>query len=238
VIFDQSEYVLRCEWGAHGVAQLATISDVLIVVDVLSFSTAVDIAVSNGAIVFPYGKHDSGVEDYARARSAHIAEKVRTQSGFSLSPASLRQVPSGYRLVLPSPNGAALSLAGGETVTFTACLRNAGAVARAARELGSTFAVIPAGELWADGSLRPAIEDWVGAGAVLSALPGRPSPEAAMAIAAFESLGRLCGPRLERCSSGKELIDRGFGEDVALAAELDASTTAPRLQDGGFVAQR
>jgi len=238
VIFDQAEYSLRCEWGAHGVAHLAKISDVLIVVDVLSFSTAVDIAVSNGAVVFPYGSRDGGVEDYARARSAHIAEKVRTQSGFSLSPASLRRVPSGYRLVLPSPNGAALSLAGGETVTFTACLRNASAVARAARQLGSTFAVIPAGERWPDGSLRPAIEDWIGAGAVLSALPGRPSPEAAIAIAAFESLGRLCGPMLEGCSSGKELIDRGFGEDVALAAELDASTTAPRLQDGGFVAQR
>jgi 2-phosphosulfolactate phosphatase len=236
VIFDQAEYALRCEWGAHGVWQLAKISDVLIVVDVLSFSTAVDIAVSNGAVVFPYGSRDPLVEDYARARSAHIAETARTQSGFSLSPASLRQVPSGYRLVLPSPNGGALILAGGGTVTFTACLRNAGAVARAARQFGSTFAVIPAGERWPDGSLRPSIEDWIGAGAVLSALPGRPSAEAAMAIAAFESLGKLCGPVLNGSSSGKELIDRGFGEDVALAAELDASTTAPRLQDGGFAA--
>jgi 2-phosphosulfolactate phosphatase len=243
VIFDQAEYALRCEWGPSGIQQLAKISDVLIVVDVLSFSTAVDIAVSNGAVVFPYGSRDERVDDYARARSAHIAEKVRTQSGFSLSPASLRQVPAGYRLVLPSPNGGALSLAGfravagGETAIFTACLRNAGAVARAARQIGSTFAVIPAGERWPDGSLRPAIEDWIGAGAVLAGLPGRPSPEAAMAIAAFEKLGRQCGPVLEGCSSGKELIDRGFGGDVSLAAELDASTTAPRLQDGGFVAQ-
>jgi 2-phosphosulfolactate phosphatase len=236
VIFDQSEYALRCEWGAHGVTHLAPISDVLIIVDVLSFSTAVDIAVSNGAIVFPYGSPDSGVEAYARARSAHIAEKVRTQSGYSLSPASLMQVPSGYRLVLPSPNGAALSLAAGTAVTFTACLRNATAVARAARQLGSTFAVIPAGERWPDGSLRPAIEDWIGAGAVLSGLPGPPSPEAAMAIAAFESLGKRCLPLLEKSSSGKELIGRGFHEDVALAAELDAGQTAPILQDRAFVA--
>lgn len=235
--FDQAEYALRCEWGAHGVAQLAKISDVLIVVDVLSFSTAVDIAVSNGAVVFPYGNRDDRVEDFARLRSARIADKVRTQSGLSLSPASLRRVPSGYRLVLPSPNGGALSLAGGETVTFTSCLRNAGAVARAARQFGSTFAVIPAGERWPDGSLRPSIEDWIGAGAVLARLPGRPSPEAAMAIAAFESLGKFCGPVLEGSSSGKELIGRGFGEDVSLAAQLDASTTAPRLQDGGFVGQ-
>jgi 2-phosphosulfolactate phosphatase len=57
-----------------------------------------------------------------------------------------------------------------------------------------------------------------------------------MAIAAFESLGKLCGSILTGCSSGKELIDRGFSEDVALAAEFDTSSTAPRLQDGGFVA--
>jgi 2-phosphosulfolactate phosphatase len=63
VIFDQAEYALRCEWGASGVRQLAAISDVLIVVDVLSFSTAVDIAVSNGAIVFPYGSRDERVEE-------------------------------------------------------------------------------------------------------------------------------------------------------------------------------
>jgi 2-phosphosulfolactate phosphatase len=238
VIFNQAEYALRCEWGTHGVEQLAKISDVLIVVDVLSFSTAVDIAVSNGAIVFPYGNRDGQMEEYARVRMARIAEKVRTQSGFSLSPASLRQVPRGYRLVLPSPNGGALSLAGDETVTFTACLRNAGAVARAALQYGSTFAVIPAGERWPDGSLRPAIEDWIGAGAVLAQLPGRPSPEAAAAIAAFESA--KCGTglglsyMLRGSSSGKELIDRGFGEDVAMAAEIDVSDTAPRLQDGGF----
>src|SRR5690349_13666093 len=89
MIFDQSEFALRCEWGAQGVAELAPISDVMIVVDVLSFSTAVDIAVSRGAIVYPYGQRDDRLDEYARARSAEISEKIRTHSGFSLSPASL-----------------------------------------------------------------------------------------------------------------------------------------------------
>src|SRR6185295_16412121 len=75
VIFDQSGYALRCEWGAHGVAQLSPVSDVLIIVDVLSFSTAVDIALANGAIIFPYGNRDHRIEEYARARSAQVAEK-------------------------------------------------------------------------------------------------------------------------------------------------------------------
>lgn len=222
MIFSQAEYDLRCEWGAHGVAQLALERRVAIVVDVLSFSTAVDIAVTNGAIVVP--------------RPAHAGESVRTRSGYSLSPASLLEVPAGYRLELPSPNGAALSLAAAAAgaATFTACLRNAGAVARAARQLGPPFAVIPAGERWPDGSLRPALEDWIAAGAVLSGLPGRPSPEAEAAIAAYASLRHLCGPLLHGCSSGKELIARGFVEDVGLAGELDVSSMAPLLRDGAF----
>ncbi len=235
MIFDQAEYALRCEWGPAGVAQLAAISDVLIVVDVLSFSTAVDIAVSRGANVFPYGPRDDRLDEFARAHCASIAGKLRTQSGFSLSPVSLRNVPAGYRLVLPSPNGGTLCGSGGERVIFTACLRNAGAVARAARKCGSTFAVIPAGERWPDGSLRPAIEDWIGAGAVLAGLPDTRSPESALAIAAFEHLGVRCDSVLAACSSGKELIARGLEDDVALAAALDASDIAPLLREGCFV---
>jgi 2-phosphosulfolactate phosphatase len=32
---DQSEFDVRCEWGEHGVAALAPISDVVNVIDVL-----------------------------------------------------------------------------------------------------------------------------------------------------------------------------------------------------------
>lgn len=54
MIFDQAEFDLRCEWGEQGVAQLSAISDVIVIVDVLSFSTCVEIATSKGATVFPY----------------------------------------------------------------------------------------------------------------------------------------------------------------------------------------
>ena len=54
MIFDQSKFELRCEWGFQGLAQLASISDVVIIVDILSFSTSVEIATNNGAIIFPY----------------------------------------------------------------------------------------------------------------------------------------------------------------------------------------
>lgn len=223
-------------------AQLAPNSDIVIIVDVFSFSTAVDVAVSNGAVVLPYGAPDNALADYARLRHAHLAQEIRSHGGYSLSPASLTGIEARYRLVLPSPNGGALSRDTGllarknslRPVTFTACLRNATAVARAANDCGGTVTVIPAGERWPDGSLRPSLEDWLGAGAVLAALRGRLSPEASAAVAAFEELRKDLARALGDCYSGRELLERGFARDVQLAAQLDVSASVPLLHDGAY----
>jgi 2-phosphosulfolactate phosphatase len=233
VTFDQSGYDLRCEWGLAGVDTLAAISDVVIVVDVLSFSTAVDIAVANGASVLPYRWRDEMAAGFAASKGAALASRTDA-GGYSLSPSSLQAIPRGTALVLPSPNGSTLSLRATGTV-FTACLRNAGAVAARARECGSQIAVIPAGERWSDGSLRPALEDLIGAGAVLDGLPGRLSPEAEAAVAAFDRFRHSLPDVLLRCSSGKELVERGLARDVELAADYGASSTVPMLKEDRFV---
>jgi 2-phosphosulfolactate phosphatase len=235
VTFDQAEFEVRCEWGAHGLRQLGPISDVIVVVDVLSFTTAVDIATARGGVVFPYPFKDESAAAYADSVNAKLASADRS-SGFSLSPTSLRRLPSGYRLVLPSPNGAALSFAADHGIVLAACLRNASAVARAATRLGSTVAVIPAGETWPTGELRPCLEDWVGAGAVISALSGSRSPEASLAAAAFDHFRDGLAQALRETASGKELIERDFGPDVDLAAQLNVSESVPRLVNRAFVA--
>ena len=138
--------------------------------------------------------------------------------------------------MLPSPNGAALALraAATDAVVLTGCLRNASAVASAAAALGETFNVCPAGERWPDGSLRMAVEDWLASGAILRRLPGTRSPEAAAAIASFEAGQHAIEELLTASASGRELIDRGFAIDVALAAAVDGSGHAPRLENGAF----
>ncbi|MBD2095768.1 2-phosphosulfolactate phosphatase [Trichocoleus sp. FACHB-591] len=221
--FSQSNFEIRCEWGVRGVEQLAPISDVVIIVDVLSFSTCVEIATSRGAIVFPYSWRDDTAEEFAKSIGAELAGGRGIHNPYSLSPASLSQIPKGTRLVLPSPNGSTLSLATRETPTLAGCLRNSRAVALAAVSYGQRIAVIPAGEKWQDGSLRPCWEDLVGAGAIISHLHGCWSPEAELAVSAYRHAELNLKSLLNQCSSGQELIGKGFAADVDLAAELNVS---------------
>ena len=234
-IYDQSEFDIRCEWGMGGVTHLLPHSEVFIIVDVLSFSTSVDIAFGNGAIVFPYQWKDESAADYAASLGAMLAGAGPENShGYSLSPASLVGIPAGTRLVLPSPNGATLSLATGKIPTFAGCLRNAKAVAKMAQNMGRRISVVPAGEKWEDGSMRPAIEDLIGAGAIITELEGRRSPEAEVAEAAYLALRSKLFDKLRNCSSGKELVNRGRAKDVELAAALNKSGCAPVLNDGAY----
>jgi len=236
MIFDQQEFDIRCEWGEHGIAALAPISEVIIIIDVLSFSTSVDVAVTQGAMVFPYRWRDDTAQTYAMSVGALLADPGRHLSRYSLSPASLTRIPKGTRIVLPSPNGSALTVAAKPTRVLAGCLRNAGAVAAVAQTYGRKIAVIPAGERWKDdGSLRPAFEDLIGAGAIISHLDGWQSPEALVALAAFRAVESELDHALRQCSSGKELIEWGFATDVMLAAQLDVSACAPLLVNDAYI---
>ncbi len=209
----------------------------MVIVDVLSFSTAVDVAVHRHARIhpFPYGD-----EDASRAEAERLGVRLaasRSAGGqLSLSPASLMKLNPGERLLLPSPNGSRLSLACGRASVLAGCLRNAKAVAAKALAVadGGQIAVIPAGERWPDGSLRPAIEDLLGAGAVIAALGLTGDPEAEVARDAFLSAEPHLAHTLRGCRSGQELIEREHAMDVEIALDLNASHCAPMLKNGAY----
>jgi 2-phosphosulfolactate phosphatase len=228
------DYEIRCEWGPAGLAASLAGSAVVVIVDVLSFCTAVDIAVSRHARVYPLSGYD-GAQVYADKLGARLAGRNRG-AGLSLSPASLTTLPPQSRIVIPSPNGAALSCVTGETPTLAGCLRNAAAVAAKAQQIGPPITVIPAGERWPDGSLRPALEDWLGAGAIIHHLRGRRAPEAAAAEAVFLAQRDKLSDNLHQSASGRELVERGFPADVALAAALNVSDAVPTLVEGAYEA--
>jgi 2-phosphosulfolactate phosphatase len=222
-IEDQAGFDPRLAWASEGGTLLARVCPVLVVVDILRFTTAVEVA-TNGAQVIP------------RRWPAREGPDGAGPPLDSLSPVSLLEVLAGTRVELASPNGATVSLdlAGAGAVVLAGCLRNASAVAAAARDLGRPVGVVPAGERRPDGSLRPAVEDLIGAGAILHALGGRPSPEARAAVAAFLDAAPDLSAALSTCVSGRELAASDLAADVRLAAAHDVSQTVPRLSGGAF----
>jgi 2-phosphosulfolactate phosphatase len=229
--------VVRFEWGPTGAAAVA--APVTVVVDVLSFTTTLSVAVERGMTVYPFRWKDERAASYAEERDAVLARGRSERAGVSLSPVSVRAAQGVERLVLPSPNGSTISLGlaeAGSTVVG-ASLRNAAAVARWVHARGGDVAVVAAGERWPDGSLRPAVEDLWGAGAVIAGLVDLGatglSTEARVAEQAYRA-ARLPDD-LAACASGRELVDLGFPDDVAVAAELDASEVVPVLRGEAFV---
>ncbi|MET0780905.1 MAG: 2-phosphosulfolactate phosphatase [Microbacterium sp.] len=204
--FDQNRYQVRMEWGVAGLARL-TATDIVVVVDVLGFSTTMIDAVARGA--------ECALDAVA--------------DGVSIS-------------------GAAVAAAAADmgALVLVGALRNATAVAASVydeqqRRAGRTsVAVIAAGELTGRdaATVRFAVEDQLGAGAIIDALGAlgidHTSPDAAVACESFRALRRATTHLLTASGSGLELIERGRRDDVIAAAAVDAASVVPVLRDGAF----
>lgn len=243
----QSRARLRFEWGLQGAEAITSGARISVVIDVLSFTTALSYAIDAGMTVFPYRWKDASAERFAREHAATLAAS-RGETGpgrITLSATSILEAHGVERLVLPSPNGSTIAhvLSQHGATVLGACLRNRSSVAgwidRNSDSAADTVAIIAAGERWPDASLRPSIEDLWGAGSVIAALHDLGwtdlSPEARMAMAAFAAVRDDIVDGLRDCASGRELIDIGFERDVDDAAHLDTSSHVPILRGDRFV---
>ncbi|CAM4190587.1 2-phosphosulfolactate phosphatase [Kibdelosporangium persicum] len=228
-MFTQDGFGVRLEWGMDGVEALAPHCTVLIIVDVLSFTTSVDLIVGQGA---------------------RLALRAPSEQTTGLKrPSELKSVEAGTEITFTSPNGGRLcQRAALQTTVMAGCLRNAAAVADKAIDLADRgpIGVIAAGEQWGvtmyenqkTGSLRVAMEDYIGAGAIVSALLAEgyspASPEAAFAATSFRTAEPYLAELLGGCGSGLELGVKGLTEDIALAGQVNVSKATPTLVNGVF----
>ncbi len=213
----QAGFTTRLEWGPAGLARAVADSAVVVVVDVMRFSTITCLICEKGG-------------------SAALSDVPADAE--NLTSNRLHNLEPGGRVKVFSLNGGALARTAsalGGPVVLAGALRNAHAAGRYARSVArdGVVTVLAAGEVDPDGSLRPAVEDLLGAGAIIAAAGGDPSPEALVAMAAFSGVEDLEAVLL-RCASGRELAGRGATDDVILSAELDVSSVAPLLVDGAF----
>ena len=241
-----SDVEVHVEWGPPGARLAGERGDVVVIVDVLAFSTSVVLVAARGGTALSYSAAEldemGGREQAAAALDAEVVAKDRAaRTGrFSLSPATLSAVTPGDRVLFTSLNGAACTAAAAKApVVLVGALTNATAVAATVRTMldegvARRCTIVPCGERWTSvadepDSLRPCIEDLLGAGAIAAALSDRPrSPEAELAAAVFAAAADHVADVLRRSVSGRELIERGFGDDVELAASVDSSTAVPR----------
>jgi 2-phosphosulfolactate phosphatase len=219
--------------------------DVLVIVDVLSFSTAVVTAVGRGAYIYPCSSHQRAAKVTAQVggEAAVRRTEVPTKGRFSLSPLTFEQVEPGTKVAVASPNGAACARHGRRVPFLLAgCLLNAAAVSKTVAEILArtdlAVTVIACGErerLPAGKSvIRWAVEDYLGAGAILSHLPYDKSPDAVVCEGAFQSCREIVGKIITGCESGRELVEWGFGGDVEFAVRFNVSDCVPVLKGGRF----
>ena len=240
-LFAQSPYRCRLDWGRHGARAAAERQDILVIVDTLSFSTAVVTAVQRGGLVYPCAE-DEAPGALAQRIGGEVAVRrkdVPARGRFSLSPLTYLHLAPGTRIVLASPNGATCSrYARAVPCLFVGALVNAEAVATVVSHLLDTtdhcVTILACGERWqppsADGALRIALEDYLGAGAILASLRHEQSPEARVCAGAFTHSQRDIAALLWECGSGRELRAMGFPEDVRHAAQLNSYDAVPVMR--------
>ncbi len=239
-LFSQRPYRCKLEWGQRGAILAAQRGDILVIVDTLSFSTAVACAVHHGGIVYPCSKTQD-VTAFAQRIGGEAAvnrRDVPAKGRFSLSPLTYLGLEPGTKIVLASPNGATCSrLSRDVPYLFTGALVNAKAVATAVSQVLRTtnldVTVIACGEQWSnpseEGQPRVAIEDYLGAGAILSYLEYDKSPEAQVSVGAFKSIQNHLEEIIWDCGSGRELRQSGFEADVQYALKLNLYNSVPQM---------
>ncbi|MGX1700990.1 2-phosphosulfolactate phosphatase [Microbacterium sp. NPDC055357] len=249
--FDQHRYQVRLEWGVEGLARLAP-ADVVVVVDVLGLSTRVTnelaaaagdgIAAGGGAVAADAASPDGAASDVDGAASDPDAASddggTASDAGGAASDPDAASDDEATAVLRAAARVGAVVLLG--------CLRNASATARAVldeqtRRGGRTsIAVLAVGQRDRDGAPRFAVEDLLGAGAVIDALTklgiDHTSPEAAVAAEGFHGLRRATRHLLTASGSGQALLDGGARDVVLDAAAVDVVSVVPTLVDGVFIA--
>lgn len=126
-------------------------------------------------------------------------------------------------------------------VVIAGDLRNRRAAARwvlahqTARGERAMIAVIAAGEVRGDGSLRFTVEDLLAAGSIIDALASEGidycSPEAAVACAAFTGLQPAVGHLLTASVSGMDAARSGSPANLEALASIDSSDEVSVVQE-------
>jgi 2-phosphosulfolactate phosphatase len=197
---------INCCWGFKLDAKVIFSYDVCIIVDVLSFSTSLDLLL-----------HTKQNTENILA-STHLIRKF-----------------SSKKLKITSPVGLPQQLKLHKKPVLVGCMRNARAVARIARQLGNTVLVIPMGDKLSEEEFKTCSEDFIAAGAIISYMKGTRSPESKAAQDIYNSSKGDIEEMVKLSSSARQMILKGFSTEVDQACQFNKSKHVPLLEKGTLI---
>jgi 2-phosphosulfolactate phosphatase len=260
--FDQSNYQVRFDWGIDGLARLEP-ADVIVVVDVLRFSTAATRAIEAGREIVlrpELSRNGAPIAHAAREHAARgatvligclrnrgaIADAIVAEQHARGGRMSVVVIAAGERAArrtpLPMLLGASVPQPGQHAEGGDENPEHGGHDPQGVDQDPEHGGHDPQGvDQERDAAQLPrfAVEDLLGAGAIIDALITRGidhcSPEASVAAEGFAALQHGLGHLLGASGSGRELAAAGLDGDVAYASALDASSAVAVLRDGVLV---
>jgi 2-phosphosulfolactate phosphatase len=235
--------IVNVDFGPEGARAASAKGDLVVIVDVLRFSTTVCTAIANGFTIIPCATK-ARAEEIARETGATVSGKTGV-ARYSLSPLDYVNPKNTEEVILISPNGAGCAEAlADRAVGFIGCFLNARALARVLNSVAAASAkditLIAAGEVREDQeddlkTRRFAIEDYLGCGIILSELKMRMTAEAELCMRAFDASNHDYAGLIRASLSGQYLINRGLEFDISHAVQKNIYGTVPVLEQGRFI---
>lgn len=216
---------------------------VVVVIDVLRATTTIVYALQNGArAVIPCEEPQDALAVRERLGAAAVLGGERNSvriPGFDLdnSPSSYaREKVEGKTVAFTTTNGTrALNRAIQASAKAVVCgaFVNLSAVAEFIQRMSPLRVFLACAG--SEGAIS--LEDVLCAGAIASRLQvAELSDAAAAALLAYRSAAQDLHAAISTSHHAKSLIEAGFAADIAVAAQIDAVATVPRLQQGLIVA--
>ncbi len=217
------------------------------VIDVIRATTTITVALDRGcAGVIP-------VQTLTQARALALTlgshgllageREAAKAAGFELgnSPAEYRsERVEGRTVVLTTTNGTrAFRAVDGARVIIAAAFLNASAAARWLTRTGLDILLVCAGQHG-----RFCIDDAVGGGMLIDRLLTISDRSLELGDAAMAGHQLFLAHRndllgmLQRCEWGRDLIQKGFGPDLEICAQVDLTDVVPVMREGCLVAER
>lgn len=242
---------VKLDWDVEGLQFALKEKNIIVIVDALRFSSAVTTAIANGFNIYPTSDKERG-KKLAKSIGAEMSGKSGIAK-YSLSPKSFLDPAEkdNKKVVLYSANGAACaSLIKKDDIAYIGCFLNARAVAKqvekVSKEKNYDVTIIAAGEkrtietgerieyLKDETRFRKVfdVEDYLGAGAIISFINLPKSPEVKVCQSAFKSSKNKLKELLLDSFSGRYLVQTERKEDVAWSAQLNYYNVVPIIYKG------